>query len=85
MVERHGVGFPYYCVCEAVRLKVYEPEPLAAVRQWRWELVGRDDKVLAASPKLASRADCENAMNQIRSAFERGEVGPPVMVPAKRP
>jgi hypothetical protein len=58
-----------------LRFKVYEPQPLAAVKHWRWELEGdADDGVLARSPWLASREECFAAYNRIRTAFELGQV-----------
>jgi hypothetical protein len=58
-----------------VRFKVYEPQPLAAVKHWRWELEGEaEDGVLARSPWLPSREDCLAAYSRIRTAFESGQV-----------
>jgi hypothetical protein len=58
-----------------VRFKVYEPQPLAAVKRWRWELEGdSEDELLARSPWLASREDCFGMYNRICNAFEKGQV-----------
>lgn len=58
-----------------MRFKVYEPQPLAAVKHWRWELEGdADGEVLARSPWLTSREECFATYNRIRAAFENGRV-----------
>lgn len=54
---------------------MYEPQPLATVRHWRWEL--EDDtanEVLARSPWLESREECFAAYARIRTAFTHGQV-----------
>jgi hypothetical protein len=54
---------------------MYEPQPLAAVKHWRWELEGdSEDEVLARSPWLTSREECFAMYNRIRSAFAEGQV-----------
>jgi hypothetical protein len=58
-----------------LRFKVYRPQPLAAVKHWRWELEGDADVgVLARSPWLASREECFAAYTRIRTAFESAKV-----------
>jgi hypothetical protein len=58
-----------------VRFKVYEPQPLAAVKHWRWELEGdAEGEVLARSPWLTSREECFATCNRIRTAFANGQV-----------
>jgi hypothetical protein len=66
-----------------MRFKVYEPQPNAPVKQWRWELEGGADEVLARSPWLASREDCFGMYNRIHNAFGKGRVEI-VEVPASR-
>jgi hypothetical protein len=66
-----------------MRFKVYEPRPNAPVKQWRWELEGGADEVLARSPWLASREDCFGMYNRIHNAFGKGRVEI-VEVPASR-
>jgi hypothetical protein len=58
-----------------MRFKVIAPQPLAAVKHWRWELQGdSEDEVLARSPWLASREECFGMYNRICKAFENGQV-----------
>jgi hypothetical protein len=67
-----------------MRFKVYEPQPNAPVKRWRWELEGDSaDEVLARSPWLASREDCFGMYNRIHNAFEKRQVEI-VEVPASR-
>lgn len=51
-----------------MRVKVYEPEPSAVMQTWQWELVDDADRLLAASPRLESKAECEDAIEQVTSA-----------------
>lgn len=54
---------------------MYEPQPLAAVKHWRWELEGdAEGEVLARSPWLTSREECFATYNRILTAFANGQV-----------
>ena len=54
---------------------MYEPQPRAAVKHWRWELEGdAEGEVLARSPWLTSREECFATYNRIRTAFADGQV-----------
>jgi len=57
-------------------------QALAKPKPWRWQIVDEKGQVLATSPELKSREDCDNAIRQIRAAFEQEGSGAPVEVPA---
>ena len=58
-----------------MRFKVYESQPPAAARHWRWELEGdTEDEVLARSPWLTSREECFATYHRIHTAFANGRV-----------
>ena len=60
-----------------MRIKVFQPEPMAARKRWRWQLVDEADRLLAASPELESEAECEDV---VRKVTEECGMAPPVFV-----
>jgi hypothetical protein len=67
----------------SVMFQILEPQPLAAVRIWRWRILDEREKPVATSADLKSEEECHSAIEVVKATA--ADSGPTRIVPAPYP